>query len=267
VRVALVVTTYNRPDALALVLRSALAQVEPPDEVIVADDGSGDDTRAVVARFAAQAPIPVRHSWQEDDGFRLAASRNRACAVAGGDYIVMIDGDLVLEPHFVGDHRRAARRGRFVQGSRALLSEAVTRDALASGLTRFGPASAGLRNRKNAVRSRWLSRLCSYRGRDIFRVRGANLAFWRTDLVAVNGFNEDFVGWGREDSEFAARMQHAGLRRLHLKFAAVGFHLWHPEAVRRALPRNEQLLAETVEARSVRCAHGLDRHLPRPAAR
>jgi glycosyltransferase involved in cell wall biosynthesis len=261
VTLSLVVTTYNRPDALELVLRSVRAQVELPGEVVVADDGSREDTGALVQRLAAAFPVSLRHSWQEDDGFRLAASRNRAFALARGDYLVMVDGDVVLDPHFVGDHQRAARRGRFVQGSRALLSEEVTREALALGRTRFGPATPGLRNRKNAVRSAWLSRLASYRSRDIFRVRGANLAFWRDDLLTVNGFNEDFVGWGREDSEFAARMSHAGVQRLHLKFAAVSYHLWHPEAPRRALERNQRLLEETVRTRAVRCENGLDKHL------
>ena len=260
-RVTLVVTTYNRPDALELVLRSAAAQRELPDEVIVADDGSGEPTRALVARLAEGFPVPLRHSWQEDTGFRLAASRNQAVARATGDYLVMVDGDLVLHPDFVADHRRAARRGRWVQGGRAMLSEAVTGVALREGRTTFGPGDPGTRNRKNAVRSGLLSRLASHRSADIYRVRGANLAFWREDLVRVNGFNEAFVGWGREDSEFAARMHHAGVERLHLKFAAVGYHLWHREASRKELERNQQLLEATVAGRLTRCEQGLDRHL------
>jgi len=257
----LVVTTYNRKDALELVLRSALAQTEPPDEIIVADDGSNADTRALVEAIAASAPVPVRHCWHEDQGFRLAAIRNRALAMARGDYVVMVDGDLVLHPEFMRDHRRAARRGRFVQGGRVLLAEDVTRAALRDGRTTFGVTEPRTRNRKNAIRSRWLSRLASNHGRSIYRVRGANLAFWRDDILRVNGFNEDFVGWGREDSEFAARMQHAGIARLNLKFAAVAYHLWHPEASRQMLARNQEILDATVAQRATRCASGIDRYL------
>ena len=260
-RASLVVTTYNRPDALALVLASALAQVRPVDELLVADDGSRPDTRALVEAVASGAPFPVRHCWHEDRGFRLAEIRNRAIAAAAGDYVVMVDGDLVLHPSFLADHLRAARPGWMVQGGRVLLSEAVTREALARGRTRFGPWEPGTRNRKNAVRSRWLSRLASYDARNVYRVRGANLAFWREDALRVNGFDERFVGWGREDSEFVARMQHAGVRRLALKFAAVAFHLWHPEAARTLLPRNQELLDATLAGRTVRCAAGIDRHL------
>jgi glycosyltransferase involved in cell wall biosynthesis len=266
-RVSLVVTTYNRKDALELVLRSALAQTSPPDEIVVADDGSREDTRALVERIAAGAAVPVRHCWHEDAGFRLAASRNRAIAMATGDYVVMVDGDLVLDPEFLADHRRAARPGRWVQGSRVLLSEAVTRAALAEGRIRFSAREPGTRNRKNALRAPRLWRLASYRSGDPMRVRGANLAFWREDALRVNGFNEDFEGWGREDSEFAARMRHAGVERLHLKLAAVGWHLWHPEAARATLERNQRILDATLAGRLERCSNGLDKYQPAAAAR
>ncbi len=257
---SLVVTTYNREDALALVLESAARQARRPDELVVADDGSRPETGALVAAFAARAPFPVLHSWQEDLGFRAAASRNRAFARASGDYLVMVDGDIVLHPQFVRDHLRAARPGRFVQGSRVMLSAAATAAALAAGRTRFGPLARGLGNRLNAVHSPALSALASRRSRDVFRVRSANLACWREDVVRVNGFDEDFVGWGREDSEFVARLQHAGLERLQLKFAAIGYHLWHREEPRQALPRNQRILEETLATHRVRCANGLDRH-------
>ena len=257
----LVVTTYNRPDALALVLRSALAQRAPPSEVVVADDGSREDTRALVEELASGAPFPVRHCWHEDRGFRLAEIRNRALAMAHGGYVVMVDGDLVLHPWFLADHARAARPGWMVQGGRVLLSDAVTRQALVTGRIDFGPADPGTHNRKNAVRCRWLSALASRRGRDPYRVRGANLAFWREDVVRVNGFDEDFVGWGREDSEFVARMQHAGVRRRNLKFAAVAFHLWHPEASRAMLGENQRILDRTLATGATRCRNGIDRHI------
>lgn len=260
VRTSLVVTTYNREDALALVLESAARQARPPDELIVADDGSRPETAALVAGFAARAPFPVRHSWQEDLGFRAAASRNRAFAAASGDYLVMVDGDIVLHPRFLEDHARAARPGRFVQGSRVLLSERTTAAALAARRTRFGPLSPGLGNRLNAVRSRALSRLASHASADVFRVRSANLACWREDVLRVNGFDEDFVGWGREDSDFVARLQHAGVTRLHLKFAAIGYHLWHREEPRQALPRNQRILEDTLATRRVRCANGIDKY-------
>ncbi len=255
------VTTYNRKDALALVLQSAARQRRRPDELLVADDGSRPDTAELVAAFAARAPFPVRHSWQEDLGFRAAASRNRAFAAATGDYLVMVDGDLVLHARFLEDHLRVARPGWFVQGSRVMLSPGATARALASERTSFCPLGRGIGNRLNAFHSRPLSRLASRRGTDPFRVRSANLACWRDDVLRVNGFDEDFVGWGREDSDFVARLQHAGLARLHLKFAGIGYHLWHRDEPRASLPQNDRILAETLASRRVRCANGIDKHL------
>jgi glycosyltransferase involved in cell wall biosynthesis len=261
-RVSLVVTTYNRPDALRLTLETALAQRVPPDEILVADDGSRDETRALVRAVAARAAIPVVHCWHEDRGFRLAEIRNRAIARARSAYVVMVDGDLALHPCFVADHLRAARPGWMVQGGRVLLTEEATRRALETGAAAFGPLRPGiLRNRKNALRLPGAWRLASWPSRDVYRVRGANLAFWRRDVVAVNGFDERFVGWGREDSEFVARMQHAGVRRRNLKFAAVALHLWHPEAARSALPENQRLLDETLARRARWCELGISRHL------
>jgi glycosyltransferase involved in cell wall biosynthesis len=258
-RTTLVVTTYNRPDALALVLESAARQVQPPDELVVADDGSRPDTAEAVSAFAARAAFPVIHSWHEDLGFRVAAARNRAFARATGDYLVMVDGDIVLHPLFVQDHALAARQRRFVQGSRVMLSRAVTAAALSAGRTRFGPWTRGLGNRLNAVHSRALSALASHRSHDVLRVRSANLACWRADVRSVNGFDEDFVGWGREDSEFVARLQHAGLERLQLKFAGIGYHLWHPEEPRQALPRNQRILEETLATRRTHCPNGIEK--------
>jgi glycosyltransferase involved in cell wall biosynthesis len=261
VRTCLIITTYNRKDALALVLDSAARQRRKPDELVVADDGSRPDTGKLVAAFAARAPFAVRHSWQEDLGFRAAASRNRAFARSSSDYLVMIDGDIMLHPWFLEDHVRAAREGRFVQGSRVLLSQEATTRALASGRIPLGPFAKGIRNRLNAFHWSALSRLASHRSADVFRVRSANLACWRADVLRVNGFDEDFVGWGREDSDFVARLQHAGVERLQLKFGAIGYHLWHQEEPRELLPRNQRILEETLATRRVRCANGIDKHL------
>ncbi len=131
--ISLIVTTYNRPDALRLVLDSISRQSRLPDEVVVADDGSGDETRRLLENTAAGFPVPLRHVWQEDKGFRAGTARNKAIAAASGEYIVQIDGDMVLHPCFVADHAAVARRGAFVLGSRVRLNEEWTRRYCRSG--------------------------------------------------------------------------------------------------------------------------------------
>ena len=124
--ISLVITTYNSPEFLEIVLRSAMRQYVMPREIIIADDGSGQPTRDVIARYQAVSPVPIVHSWIPDEGFRVAMARNRAIVQAQGDYIVLIDGDIVMGRHFIEDHARLMHRGTFVAGSRARLNEAAT---------------------------------------------------------------------------------------------------------------------------------------------
>lgn len=270
---SLIITTYNRPDALEAVLRSVLAQRELPQEVIVADDGSGDDTRTVIERYQVHFPVPLLHAWQPDDGFRLAESRNRALAMAGSDYIVIIDGDMVLHPEFIADHKRAAKKGLFVQGSRVILTPEKTGELLAdpSAYRVLKWYEKGLETRLekrlSACRLPWLSAWLLRREakHDYHGIRGCNMAFFREDALQINGFNNDFVGWGREDSEFVARFFNNRGQRANLKFAAVAYHLYHPEAERAALPENDRLLAEAREQERVRCENGVDRFLSEAA--
>ncbi|MGZ8413370.1 MAG: glycosyltransferase family 2 protein [Gemmatirosa sp.] len=260
----LLVSTYNWPAALALVLRSALAQRRLPEQVVVADDGSREETGALVRDFVprfAAVDVELLHVWQEDRGFRKARILNAALVRVRGEYVVQVDQDLVLHPAFVASHVAFARRGSFVQGSRVLVRRERTQEALARGEARFHPFDHGLKNHVNALHLPWLSALVRTSQDHLHGTRGANFAFWRDDALRVNGWNEEFEGWGREDSEFAARLLNAGLRRRKLKFAAVGYHLWHPECPRDAVPAQEQALRAIVADGVVRCARGLDAHL------
>lgn len=263
-KTSLIITTYNRKDALEAVLLSILQVSELPDEVIIADDGSRSDTKEVVEAFVARFPVPLKHCWQEDLGFRLAAIRNKAIAMSSNPYLIMIDGDMVLSKNFISDHKRNAWRGRFIQASRVLLNEDTTKEILATKKIQLSFFSPGISNRKNTIHSKMLSRLFSYYNKNKFRVRGANMSFWKDDIISVNGFNEDFVGWGREDSEFVVRMQNANIRKFHLKFAGFAYHLFHQENSRDLLAQNDKILHDAVTARRVRCLNGLDKYTTSP---
>lgn len=256
-KVSLIITTYNWKEALKLVLQSVMAQSRLPDEVIVADDGSSDGTGEMVKGMAQGAPTPLIHSWQEDKGFRAARSRNLAISRAVGDYIVLLDGDMVLHKDFVKDHLEFARKNSFVQGSRVLIREPKTMAMLARGLEVFSVFTLGLENRKNCLRSRLLARIFSRRSKKKTGIRSCNFAFWKGDALAVNGFNEDFVGWGREDSEFATRLMNKGVWRRDLKFQALAYHLYHREESRTRLPENDELLKRALEEKLTWCKNGL----------
>ena len=257
----LIITTYNRPEALDLVLAAACAQTVPPAAILVADDGSGPDTAAVVKRHAASSPVPIRHLWQEDRGFRAARSRNMAMAAARSEYLVFIDGDMVPSRDFIADHLMMAKRGIFVQGSRVLVSRELTEKVIREGWQEPGIFSPGIENRKNLLRLPALARLLFRPCRSDHGIRTCNFACWRDEAIRVNGFNEEFKGWGREDSEFAVRLLNSGVRRVNLKFMARACHLFHPEAERTGLAANDKILDMARLHGTTRCEIGVARHL------
>ena len=268
-RTSLLIATYNWKEALRAVLQTVRAQWDLPHEVLVADDGSRQDTRDLVAGEAHSFPVPLHHVWHEDAGFRLGAIRNKAMSQAVGEYLIQIDGDLLLHPGFVAAHRRFARRGCYAQGSRAMLDERATVRLLAAPrLTGLLPSAwaSGVRNRANALYAPWLESFVRGPMDPLTRTRGANMAFWRDDIVRVNGYDETLEGWGREDSELAARLINAGVRRRNIKFSAVAWHLHHATQAATAVSRNHSMFERTVRERRVRCERGIDAYVtaPRP---
>jgi len=263
-RLTLIITTYERVDALSAVLSTLAQQVQSPDELVVADAGSDQATRRVVEQFGERAGFPVHHVWQEHQGFRAARVRNLAIARASGDYSVFVDGDMLLHPWFIADHRRHARRGTFTQGTRIQLDAGSTRRALQSPGAHLGVTSSGLGGLRRlcALHAPRLSSLARRLANGFVAVKSCNLGVWREHLLAVNGFNEDFVGWGPEDKELVARLEHNHVRRQTLLFGGIAYHLQHAPAARDHLSANAAILAATRARRLTRCEHGLDSYLP-----
>jgi glycosyltransferase involved in cell wall biosynthesis len=268
-RAAVVITTYNRPDALAAVLEGYLAQSDRDFELVVADDGSTRETQGVVEAFRPRAPMPVLHVWQEDRGFRAAAARNRAVAATPGEYIVFTDGDCVPSRGFVAAHKRLAEHGHFLAANRILLSENFTRHVLAGRLPIHDWSWLqwmGAWARRDVNRLLPLLRLPDggFRRRSPQRwegVKTCNLSVWREDFLRVNGLDESYEGWGLEDSDLVIRLLHAGVKHKNARFAAPVFHLWHRENPRDNLARNRERLDQVLRSDQFRAARGVERYL------
>ncbi len=261
--VALVVTTFERPDALARVLDSALAQSRPPERLVVADDGSGETTRVTIEACARRAGFPVLHAWQPHEGWRVCRARNAAVARCHEDYVITVDGDMLLDRDFVADHVHHARPGHWVQGCRLPLSPEATARLVGAARAAAGPclADTDWRHRPQALRAPWLARCLGRTANGWLAVKGCNQAFWRDDLLRVNGWDESLRGWGPEDKELGARLRNAGVVRRSLAFAALAWHLHHPPGDRSRAAAGQELLAQTRRTRRTRCAQGLAAHL------
>ena len=271
--ISVIVSTYNRADALDAVLRSLSTQADRDFEIIVADDGSRPDTGDVVARWRARAGVPVKHVWHEDQGFRLAEIRNRAIVASQGAYCIFLDGDCLALPGFIAAHRAQAQPGWFVTGSRLLLSQALTARVLADGQapeqwglgTWIGQRLRGGVNRIGPLLLSWSGVSAKRNERRWRGARGSNMGFWRADLDAVDGFDAAFVGWGRENSDMFARMIRHGIRRRNARLEATVLHLWHPEQDRSRLEANQHQLDQLLNETRVRARQGLSALQPASA--
>jgi glycosyltransferase involved in cell wall biosynthesis len=267
---SVIVTTYNREDALDAVLRSLAAQTDRDFEVVVADDGSRPETTALIAAWQAKLGRRLGHVWHEDRGFRAAEIRNRAILASRGTYCVFIDGDCLARRDFIATHRALAEPGWFVAGNRVLLSSALTGRVLGEKLIPedwnlaawLAQRAQGGINRVSALLRLPLGPLRRLRQKVWRGARSANLAVWRADLDRVDGFDSDYAGWGKEDSDIIVRLLRAGVRRKDGMFATAVLHLWHAEADRGNLADNERKLSDSLAGKDVRARLGLSALTP-----
>jgi glycosyltransferase involved in cell wall biosynthesis len=263
--ISIIVSTYDRPDALDACLRALGRQTDLDFEIVVADDGSGPQTARVIESWTSRLPVAVHHVWQQHDGFRAAEIRNRGIAASSGTCCIFLDGDCLARPDFVATHRRLAEPGWFVSGNRILLSRTLTEAVLGNGLPAeswdFGKLMrerlcGGVNRLLPAIRAP-LGPLRKLHHGTWEGVKTCNLAVARADLDRVDGFDTSYVGWGLEDSDLIVRLFHAGVRRKDGRFATGVLHLWHPEFDRAGLPDNQRRLDQVLASNRVAATQGL----------
>ena len=262
--ISIVITTYNRSDALLAVLRGLAAQDDRGFEVVVADDGSTPAHQQAVQQAAQQLGLPVVHVWHPDVGFTASRVRNLGVSAAQGNYILLMDGDCVPEVDFVRRHRQLREVGCFVNGSRVLLSAALAAEVLAGRAQVHGQTASFWLARWWAQDANKLTALLrlpdgAWRKKPGFRWRGirsCNMGVWRTDFEAVNGFDESFVGWGHEDADFVLRLHNFGVVRKNGFCATEVYHLWHPASSRSEEPANADRVRQRQQTLQVKADIG-----------
>lgn len=257
-QVSLVVTTYNWPEALAVTLKSVLNQSRPPEELVIADDGSDSKTADVIQELLGPSGLRWSHVRHKHKEVRQSRIKNLAVSHSGHPYLIFVDQDVVLHPSFIADHLIMAEKGIFLQGKRSLLPEYHTKEILANGTFRT-PSFwlQGLKNRKNTLRLPSLGKQMA-RPKDFeTSLRGCNLSMFRSDFLKVDGFDETFDGtWGREDSDICYRLFHAGVKIKFLWFMAVQYHLYHGSTPNWDKTRLDHELRQNLDERRVKALKG-----------
>jgi len=236
--ISIVVTTYNWPTALNLCLQSLLIQTDKDFEIIIADDGSKKETEEMVKEFQKNPDIYIKYIWQEDLGFRKTTILNKAIQITDGEYIIFLDGDCITQPDFVEKHRALRRAKAMVTGSRILLSDSLSKQLLADPSWDFNSLKRRslfhrLSGRMNKFMPLWIKLpygpLRNYKGFVWKRIKGCNMAVWKSDILNVQGFSERISGWGHEDADLVFRLHLSGIMRISGSWCTEILHLYHAE--------------------------------------
>jgi glycosyltransferase involved in cell wall biosynthesis len=261
---SVIVSTYNAPRALELVLAGLHVQSRAPAEIVVADDGSTAETTQLLERWRGELAVPLRHVRHDDEGFRKSRIVNESVARATGDYLCFLDGDTVPHRHWLKDHLFHARPSRVLCGRRVRLgpdvSPRVNRRWIEDGVLGewFGELSRSgdTRNFGRGLRlPAFVAFFLRLRGR---KLMGCNFSLPRDAFISVNGYDEDFDGFGGEDYDLGVRLRNAGYRMTPLINRGCAYHLFHP--MRRMADEVRRLRDAKAALSRTRCEHGLDTH-------
>ena len=259
-KISILLATYNWHSALKFCLESLQTQTDKNFEVIIADDGSGPETKGVINAFSPQANFPIMHLWQEDLGFRKTLILNQAISKAQGEYLIFLDGDCLVQPDFVKRHRQLAQDGFLVTGSRVLLNQTLTQKILSwphwsfsafqsnlityrlnGGINKIWPILIKLGNGSWRIYKQFVWR----------RIKGCNMACWQKDAVAIRGFDETMTGWGHEDADFVFRLQQSGIKRKSGSWSTEVFHLFHRISDQSKAAENAKRVREKILAKGI----------------
>lgn len=257
----LVTPTYNWPEALELLLLSIQNQTVLPNEVIIADDGSRQETTELIKRFQANFPAPLIHVWHEDNGNQKPKIMNKAIAKAKYEYIIEIDGDIIMHKNFVKDHLKYAKKGCYLFGSRVNIQKNILNTIFEHKIVHFTVFSKGIKKRLRTLRMPFFMFFEKEHEHISKKLRGCNMSFWKDDFIKINGFNEGLVGWGVDDSEMIQRLHNIGIVGKRLKHTGIAFHIYHKEQDKSHIALNNAIEDEIREKKIQFIEKGINQYL------
>jgi glycosyltransferase involved in cell wall biosynthesis len=258
---SLITPSYNWPEALELLLLSVLNQSILPNEVIIADDGSTSKTKDLIDYYKKIFPVPLIHVWHEDKGNQKPKIMNKAIAQAKFDYIIEIDGDIIMHSKFVEDHLKYAEKNVYLYGSRVTIQKSLLESIFKNKIIQFNVFSKGIKKRGRALHLPFFMNFVKLIDKRSSKLRGCNMSFWKEDFFKINGFNENLVGWGIDDSEMIQRLHNIGIRGKRLKNVGIAYHIYHKEQDKSQFEINQVIEKETTEKKITFIEKGVNQYL------
>lgn len=259
---SLLIPTYNWPAALANTLESALNQSVLPNEIIICDDGSRQETADLIRKYQDVSPVPIVHVWQPDTGFQLGKIRNKGVAASNYDYMLQIDGDIILHKHYIKDQLSVATPGKFFCGNRYYLSKELTEKLLANPKQKLDIPLVIKKNAWSRIYLPFLIKTFSkyYHFKyEYYSAHGHSMSIWKEDFIAVNGYDEDYVTWGWEDTDLVVRLIKANVSLQFIRLGGIQYHLYHKESGSKST--NHERFLQNREKPEFRCENGVSKYL------
>tara|TARA_Y100001960_G_scaffold333984_1_gene443130 strand:+ start:12763 stop:13560 length:798 start_codon:yes stop_codon:yes gene_type:complete len=256
-KVALLISTYKSPMVLDIILESVIGQTKYLDEIIIAEDDDSKNTYECFLKWKRKFKNKIFHYQQKDLGFRKSLILNKALFSSKSDYIIQIDGDCIPDSNFIHDHISNAKKGFYLFGTRVHIKKKYVIDVIKNRSINFSFFSKKINKRFRTIRAPFLSFLFTERNKISSKFRGCNTSFWKKDFIDINGYDNNFKGWGREDSDLMIRMHNYGIKGKRLKFAGVVYHLDHDEKDKSNFYKNDLMQKQTIKLNKIKASNGL----------
>ena len=266
-KISVIFTTYNSPDWLQKVLWGFEQQTDNKFEVVIADDGSTIETQRVITDFKARSLMPIKHVWQEDDGFQKCRILNKAIVSAEGEYIVVTDGDCIPRKDFIATHREKAEPGYFLSGGYLKLPLQLSRDITQQDIIDgecFNSEWLIQKGFKKShklwklTRSKFLAKLLNHLTPTRRTWNGHNASCFKSDMIKINGFDER-MQYGGQDCEFGSRLKNLGLKAKQIRYSAICVHLDHSKSYENAVSwkKNNDIRITTIKDKIIKTSAGI----------
>lgn len=269
-KASVIFTTYNQPEWLKKALWGYEVQTNKDFEIIIADDGSGDETKEVINSFINKNILNIKHIWHPDEGYQKCPILNKAILASETDYLIFTDGDCIPRNDFIKVHIDNAETGYFLSGGTLRLTMEISKKITEEDVINqnvfnlnwlYGNGLAKTFKSTKLVKSKFYVNLMNKLTLTNASWNGHNASGWKKDILAINGFNED-MHYGGQDRELGERLFNFGIKSKQIRYSAVCVHLEHgrPYKTKESILKNKKIRKEVKETKKYWVKNGIKKN-------